>query len=745
MIRINRKWPNIGQHYNISRLYAAFMKYNLNYVVVWEGKNLIFRGIIYRKELLEDYDANKISNFKTVSDLSYIYNKYEAIEETNDINSIKIKAKDIFRKHKELMVIPVVNSKAQVVYCIERDLLDKVKEENNLLYKYSVLQQYGYTIGKWLYDKKIKCVNLIGAPLSIVPIYNDLIKNNIIVKHIVDNQYFELGGKRSYRLEEMQLKDWEEVDANIILSIDIKNVLIDNLKVIGVTKTIYVISDIVTFLFEKATLYDEILNLIQNWIKKGANFEYFRYPHVSDILNKSKTEQFMFDNVIIPHDYRIRFRDYEELISKVIVGIDDSLENINKFLINQPVYVINKGDHIELQDLQSKYINVFDGKRVTTDCPDTYENVVYIIGPSWVFGKYEKDSSTLASNLQRKINEKNLKFKVINCGIPGVHWQKLIKNMSTIHAKKGDKIILVDCDNGLETFLKQHNIHINHDFSFIQRPHEHGEIFADKDHLNANGDLLFTDEIFKQCFVKSNAQIEVKVDDFNVKKEKLVYEVNYMDKIQWKFYQELENYIYKLPVPSKSINGAIVMNCNPFTNGHRYLVEKAAQQVETLYLFVVEEDKSFFPFQERLTMVINGVKDFKNVVVLTSSKFMISSITFPEYFLKEDLKEIVIDTSKDLHIFCKYIAPKLEIKKRFAGAEPLDLITAQYNKNMADILPDYGIDFIEIPRVENKGVPVSASLVRKYIRENEWEKIAELVPESTYSFLHSKYGGGEQQ
>ena len=39
-------------------------------------------------------------------------------------------------------------------------------------------------------------------------------------------------------------------------------------------------------------------------------------------------------------------------------------------------------------------------------------------------------------------------------------------------------------------------------------------------------------------------------------------------------------------------SAALVMNANPFTLGHQYLVEKAAAACDTLHLFVVSEDAS---------------------------------------------------------------------------------------------------------------------------------------------------------
>ena len=129
-------------------------------------------------------------------------------------------------------------------------------------------------------------------------------------------------------------------------------------------------------------------------------------------------------------------------------------------------------------------------------------------------------------------------------------------------------------------------------------------------------------------------------------------------------------------------NGCIVMNCNPFTLGHQYLVEYASKRVDHLYLFVVEEDKSFFPFRDRLELVKKGVEKFPNVEVLPSGRFIISAYTFPGYFLKDGNKEIEMDASMDVEIFGKYIAKALDIRVRFVGEEPNDYVTRVYNDHL---------------------------------------------------------------
>jgi [citrate (pro-3S)-lyase] ligase len=205
---------------------------------------------------------------------------------------------------------------------------------------------------------------------------------------------------------------------------------------------------------------------------------------------------------------------------------------------------------------------------------------------------------------------------------------------------------------------------------------------------------------------------------------------------------ELDDYLAFLEsqkVNVEGTTGAVVMNCNPFTLGHRYLIERAAAECGFLYVFVVEEDKSEYSFEDRLTLVEKCVSNIRNVKVLPSGKFIISTLTLPEYFEKS--KEVTIDATYDIETFARHIAPALNISRRFAGDEPTCYITRQYNQAMKDILPKYGIEFVVFQRKEFNGIPVSASTVRKLVKEGKYEDIKNLVPESTYEFLIEMRGG----
>ena len=206
--------------------------------------------------------------------------------------------------------------------------------------------------------------------------------------------------------------------------------------------------------------------------------------------------------------------------------------------------------------------------------------------------------------------------------------------------------------------------------------------------------------------------------------------------------QELEEYKKKLREKRFSV-GAIVMNCNPFTLGHEYLVEYAAARVKKLYIFVVEEDKSKFKFADRFKLVQAGVKDFQNVEVLPSGKFIISQKTFSGYFNKENLQDVAVDSSEDVEIFAREIAPSLGITIRFVGEEPEDSVTRQYNENMRRILPQYNIDFCEIPRREINGEVISAKKVREALHKKDFDKIKKLVPKTTLKFLRENFAEGK--
>lgn len=205
----------------------------------------------------------------------------------------------------------------------------------------------------------------------------------------------------------------------------------------------------------------------------------------------------------------------------------------------------------------------------------------------------------------------------------------------------------------------------------------------------------------------------------------------------------LRRYLDALEKPAAPCEhtGSIVMHADPFTLGHRHLIRTAAAQCGCLHVFVLSEDRGFFGAESRLRMVKSGCADLPNVHIHPTGPYMVSSATFPAYFIRDKARAPAVHCELDVRLFGERIAPALHITRRYAGTEPLCPVTHQYNQTMRRLLPGYGIDFIEIPRLAVQETCISASRVRALIRQEQWADLAQLVPPTTLDFISSAKGG----
>lgn len=213
-------------------------------------------------------------------------------------------------------------------------------------------------------------------------------------------------------------------------------------------------------------------------------------------------------------------------------------------------------------------------------------------------------------------------------------------------------------------------------------------MFFDSIHYTPDGYRLIAEKLFEKLHTISSSSSESKEERQLVcspaVSQNSTYGFNNKISNELIEYKTILNNCYKEML--QVIVGAVVMNCNPFTFGHRYLIEKALEECTYLIVFVVEEDKSIFSFEDRLSLVDAGTKDLDNVIIIPSGRFVLSSLTFSEYFNKSKMQDRVIDTSLDVTIFAREIAPCLHITKRFVGEEPFDSVTRQYNETMRGCL-----------------------------------------------------------
>jgi [citrate (pro-3S)-lyase] ligase len=417
-------------------------------------------------------------------------------------------------------------------------------------------------------------------------------------------------------------------------------------------------------------------------------------------------------------------------------------------ILNGFSFVSQDGQN-RLMDRNGPYVNIISGYRVTTDQPEDYDGYIYFFGQSIIYGLGNEDKDTIPSCLQRQLNsycaKNGLKPKrVINAA--NFYWQfyyQAYKFANSMHFTAKDILVFAFENHTFPawTCTMYKGITCNTQKLF-DRPHNMGEVFIDRTHVNRYGNKAIAKSLLKTISAKKLLYSDIGTDGSR-ESEDTAQELSVAFDAEDNTVKspELQSFIDSItPLRHDTgTSGAIVMNCNPFTYGHRHLAEFAASRVDRLYIFVVEEDRSFFKFHDRIQLVKEGTADISNITVLPSGNFIISASTFGDYFGKEEKKDIIIDASNDVTIFGRDIAPALNITVRFAGEEPLDFITQQYNATMHDILPKYGVQFKVIARKECDGAPISASRVRELLKSKDFVAIAEIVPPTTLRFLRENY------
>ncbi len=199
-----------------------------------------------------------------------------------------------------------------------------------------------------------------------------------------------------------------------------------------------------------------------------------------------------------------------------------------------------------------------------------------------------------------------------------------------------------------------------------------------------------------------------------------------------------KDYLNKLAADKKEglKTAALVMNANPFTLGHQYLVEQASKENDLLHLFIVSEEESLIPFNIRKKLVLEGCAHLSNICFHDSGPYIISNATFPSYFQKDEDAVIKSHADLDLLIFTE-IAKVLDIKKRYVGEEPNSRTTSIYNGIMAKSLPEHGIECVILPRKDYNHQAISASTVRQALKDGHYDILEHLVPKTTLQYLLS--------
>ena len=493
-----------------------------------------------------------------------------------------------------------------------------------------------------------------------------------------------------------------------------------------------------TFLDEKELIYfvgylskEKSLSFSSD-IEKGAEKILQKNPYVYILLKNSedlkKGIALFYTNLIF----------IEQWYTKALNELKDTLqtENINVHLIKIPQIgdLEEKVKHPEwtlgrlsaklnwteaLEGEMKKYLSKFteldyaNAKKSIIDKSFTNQlgdglRTIYLVGPCIAAGWENFEGDTFGDVLYEKLKSLQLDYKIVEVLIQR-YTRSNIKSILEYDIKKNDIVLIIDDIIDIE------KADINLDYIYNDYIGEKW-LYSDYPiHTTYECNQLIANELMKYIIIPLSNKANEAFDQFilHKKERQLTYE-------ELKGIGQYLKTLKSIKKGNGEVIGACVMTCNPFTYGHLHLIEYASKQVDFLYVFIVEEDKVFFPFKDRIEMVRKGTHHLKNIAVLPSGKFIISEETFKNYFEKEMIPfNSVIDASKDIMIFKKYIGPALGISRRFLGQEPIDNVTNQYNQALKQGLSDT-MEIIEIPRKTVKKEVISASRVRYHLERGNW-------------------------
>ncbi|KAA8679521.1 citrate lyase ligase [Vibrio gigantis] len=497
-------------------------------------------------------------------------------------------------------------------------------------------------------------------------------------------------------------------------------------------------------LFNDCINHDQMLSFILKYLEnKGVKVSLINIVNKGKKLkNKSKSEM----NLINNQDMYVKDRPSWSKGLFAPEYIQDIYGKDNNYIskVYESSVPTLRSTKVVLKDLSNGVASVKNGYRTTTNQPESARNRLLVFGSSTTYGLGSSDENTIPSLIQRELENRFPDVKVENHGVVGMNFLLAINNILQTEINSGDTVVLFDFDEFRDvSYAKVNNIDLNK----IDRK---DDLFIDltkhQCHFSPRGnqviskimcnDFLFNlieSDIYHDKKYHIDGRVKAVLDNFKY----------FLYKQSAKTFEncEMKSYLSLLEshVPSEELKvGSVAVNCNPITKGHLHLLEHASHSVDKLFIFVIEEDKSFFKFEDRLHLVAESTKHLENATVLRGGKFICTELTYPDYFHK-DTTETKADASMEAWFFCEYIAKTLNITKIFLGDEPKCMITKQYNEKMQELLPEYGIEVEIIERISTNGDVISASKVREFLASRDFSSIEAIVPKPTYQFLKENY------
>lgn len=479
---------------------------------------------------------------------------------------------------------------------------------------------------------------------------------------------------------------------------------------------------------EEDYLYEEFRNWLLRQRARIVIYDRFSWekweqmaPNSKSFLEKRKEN--VSEEEILPLHVLKNMTEPEQ---KLFFGRNYSNDCVKEFLDDyEKIELTLENGIYSINDLSSKYFTFKNGYRITPNNTGEAQKI-YVYGRCQILGSYVSDNGTIEYFLKEELMNHGYLYDVVNGGLwmgnTGYLW---VNRMLRTDFTENDIVIIGSPFFNVERLKEDRDLDGKYDlFDYF------GNTYEGVDNSSILSHIL-DDPCHHDSFINSLAAQNIMRDIAPLLKQKA-----YPYFIPWNTIQYYKKYFAVNGMePSDKKTGAIIMTCNPFTLGHRYLIEKACEEVEVLYVFIVEEEIAGFSFHDRFEMVGLGVRDLAQVKVLPLGKHILSKETFPQYFDKDNVTEVK-KMDYDIYVFAETIAKELGITCRFVGEEPFDKVTRAYNETMKRILPQFGIAVKIIPRKsDKKNNVISATFVRRCLKDGNTKELYSLLPNTSIEYL----------
>lgn len=488
--------------------------------------------------------------------------------------------------------------------------------------------------------------------------------------------------------------------------------------------------------------------------------------------------------------------NFKKLYNICNLSTQEKIDILTKlWIVDKPI--VSDNSYLCMKDTNSKYITIVNGSRTYAN-QQLHENKVYLFGSSKIFGLGNDNEHCCSYYLQNMLNNItvyncscidesliNVYYRIINSNI---HDSVIVLNLNLNIIQYYLEFSTQILDLALRDIQELYNTYIYRITQYCNKRNNKlvlfcenycnkkpnvmrlsGNIWKDTEYFDrlkllnkipkVNEIILSDDCFFDFCHTNPKGQmliakhIKELIDNeiftviplYNSPTYYTIEELFTRSLLStWKKQANVMDRINRYSAYLKSFNtngtaGLLMVTCNPVTNGHLYIIEKLASQLDVLYIHIGDGD-FYFPFDVRYRMLNDSIKHLSNVILLKpSNKLLSNKIIWHNYLYKEELNDIadvrkLINFDSYAEFMFNLLVNNLKITHLCWGNEDKDKVTDCYNQDMQKY--SYGkVKCLTVNRIDN----ISGTKCRELFKAGDFEGLKHHMSNTCIEVLREYY------